>query len=217
MEVKLKMVQAHGNGHDYMPEFMGKHDEMRRTLDTQEILAANYASQAYSDHILGADGLFDYKKLNDAETRQSVATQIGEAMEARAAVFNQSGPGLTWMAKVLQTTSLFGTNLGRLVERVNQLRDGFTISDMMSQAGQHKNTLFELLAPSTYAHIPDNQHAFESVINAMGIANKVDPTKARMGDISQLLLGYANNDGSLPNRLLARSPIYIQPNAPAHP
>lgn len=203
-----------GNGgnapqRDYLPEFMGKYDEMRRALDTQEVLAARYFTDAAQDHILGADGLFDYKMLNDAETRQAVATQIGEAMEARAKDFNASGDGLSWMAKAMQTSTLFGTTLGRLTERINQLKEGFTIGDIMNRAAQHKNTLFELLAPSTYAHVPDDPHAFESIIAGMGIANKVDAAKARMGDIAQLLLGYASNDGSLPNRILSQSPIYI--------
>ena len=210
------MVNQNNNANapDYLHEFMERYDRMRRVTDTQELEASRFFADAARAHIM-VDGLIDYKQLNsDPNSRLAMAADIGDSMAARASEYHMSGAGLSWDAQALQTYGLFGTTGGRLKAQFERLREDFTISQMANDATQHKRTLFEVLAPSTYEHIPDTPAAIGSLITGMGLTGKIDPTRARLNDLVDLLIGYAGNSGTIPQRALERSPAYIPPAVP---
>lgn len=209
------MVNQNGNGNALLQEFMDRFERMRKVTDTQEVEAVGYFADAARAHIMGQDGLIDYKQLDvSGETRQAMAAQIGNSMAVRAAQYNQSQGDLPWDVQASQTMQFFGTTAGNLKRDFDRLRSRFTMGQIASMAAQHKNTLTEILAASTTEHIPDTPAAISGLITAMNLTGQIDPRRARIQDINELLFAYAGTGGSVPQETIKRSPAYIPPAVP---
>lgn len=215
------MVQHHGNGHggngdahDYLHEFLTRQADIVRAADDSELFKVKLYVDAATTHLMDDNGEIDYNRLKNPETLQAMAAQIGSGLTSRALTVYQADPNLPWHRQLQLTIAYAGLAGGDLKRFMESDKEDFTVSRIGAVSANVKRQQLQQMAPSTWEHIPDTPAAKASILNAMGIAGKLNSQVATLESIVELMQHYHGNSGVISPKTYERNPAYIQPAAP---
>ncbi|MBI2145158.1 hypothetical protein HYU18_02440 [Candidatus Woesearchaeota archaeon] len=179
--------------------------------DDSEFFKMAAFTDAARELLMNEQNELDYGLLKGGELAQTFAISIGTRLRNRAKTVFGAPDGLPWYRLAQLTQAYAGVTAGQLKSMVDSEREDFTVSRMAKISSDLKENTFRTFGPSAWEHIPDTPAARATVLSELGLTGKMDPAKAKLEEIVQLMVHYHGTGGVVSPKMYERSQAYIPP------
>ena len=214
------MTNAKKSGKGYMDQFITMHDALTKHAATMYFKHHAAFVEAGDALLMDSKGELDYDRLKDGDTRLAMSNAMAdyhtkELQPYFGVDFKKLGNDpLAWLKKEqLFKEYTGGLTRGTLKATIDANQEDFTLESMANIANEAKQTHMRDFMPSTFAHIPDTEHARTTVLGEIGLTGKINPGTAKLEELVQWMVQYHVN-GGVPQKAYQRSPAYIKPAVP---
>ena len=197
----LAEPNSNGNGTGHQDDehsleaLVGMAQDGQKRIDTKRILhMQSYLNAA--ELLLGEDGLYDFKRLNDESVRDNFGREMIDFYVTKAAsALHSDLTKLAWHERNNLVTAYFGFREHDLMEALNQRRAAFPDyfeTRFVPSLGQQELQGYQLSLSSRI-----REGDMPTIIDNLGLKGRIDPGKIRTEELAPMVYSFATQ-GAVP-------------------